>query len=143
MDTFIGLSGTPKEVQLQLEHMLTAIDVEEILDEAGTFLLNRIRTRFLREQAPDGTFWPPSKAAIERRKHGGTGTLFDTGRLFRSIQVGTEHAGQRVIGTDVPYGAIHQLGLLGFPKRVFLGFNQEDADLLQKVLQVRLNEMFG
>jgi hypothetical protein len=58
---------------------------EDTLDEVGAMLINRIRTRFLSEQDPDGNPWVPSRAAIRRRQRGGTGTLFDTGDCFTAF----------------------------------------------------------
>jgi phage gpG-like protein len=101
-----------------------------ILDMAGAFLLNRIRTRYLAEIAPDGQPWVPSQAAIRRRARGGTGTLFDTGRLFRSIQLSAESSDdERIISTDVPYATdVH-------PSWPFMGVSQEDAALLEELLK--------
>lgn len=115
---------------------------DPLLDEAGSFLLNRIRTRYLAELDPTDTPWIPSQAAIERRKHGGTGTLYDTGRLFHSIQLATL-GDTRVISTDVPYGEKHQLGDIshGILQRMFIGFSDGDVDVLQQLLEKRLGDL--
>ena len=107
-----------------------ALNNKTILDMAGAFILNRIRTRYLAEQAPDGTPWIPSHAAIRRRAKGGTGTLFDTGRLFRSIQLSAESSdSERIISTDVPYAKdVH-------PRWPFMGVNADDSDLLEQLLK--------
>lgn len=127
----------------QLEAVLDSL-TDPLLDEAGSFILNRIRTRYLQELAPDDTPWIPSQAAIERRKHGGTGTLYDTGRLFHSIQLATVGP-TRVIGTDVPYGAKHQLGAPseGIIQRMYLGFSDGDVDILSELLAKRLGDLLG
>src|SRR6266566_9423667 len=84
---------------------------DRVAEEAGAVLLNRIRTRFLHQQDPDGATWPPSHAAIHRAEIGKDGgTLYDTGNLFRSIQLYKEGTGEIGIGTDIPYGIIHQEG---------------------------------
>lgn len=124
-----------------------------LMDEAVSFLLNRIRTRFLSEVDPDGRPWPPSWAGLKRRgggyttrngkKYTGTGTLFETGRLFRSIQAAGESPYIRVIGTDVPYAKYHQVPETARVLRQFLGFNDEDAALVERVLQKRLNELLA
>lgn len=113
-----------------------------LLDEAGAFLLNRIRTRYLAEMDPTDTPWIPSQAAIERRRHGGTGTLYDTGRLFHSIQLATVDD-TRVISTDVPYGPQHQLGdpAHGIIQRMYLGFSDGDVDILTQLLEKRLGDL--
>lgn len=123
---------------------------KEILDEAGAFLLNRIRTRFLAEVDPENNPWEQSHAAKIRRAGGytwsnggkwtGTGTLFASGRLFHSIQVGLEGhtdegGGERVIATDVPYAPF-----LG--KWPFMGVNDDDMGTLTSLLQLRLSSLF-
>lgn len=124
-------------IQGDLENVLKkvekAADTTQILDEAGALALNRIRTRFLAEEAPDGTKWPQSEAAKKRRAKGGTGTLFDTGRLFRSIQLAGAGPNERVIGSDVPYGIYHQKGE-GQERREFIGFSQMDQSLMVKLV---------
>lgn len=114
-----------------------ALDTTEILDEATAIILNRIRQRFLEEKDPEGVPWKASKAALKRRIGGGTGTLFNTGRLFRSIQLASSTGNQRFIGSDVPYGRFHNEGI-GQEKRVFLGFSTEDAEIAQKLVLKRL-----
>lgn len=118
-----------------------ALDTEKILDEGAAVLFNRIRTRFLAETAPDGTKWVPSLAAQRRKARGyGGGTLFNTGRLFHSLQIASEGPNARSIGTNVTapggydYPKTHQYGLSGFPKRPFLGFNDDDVAAMSKVV---------
>jgi phage gpG-like protein len=120
------------------------LDPVQILDEGAAVIYNRMRARFLTETDPMGVKWPPSRAAIRRANSGrGGGTLFDTGRLFRSIQLYAESATTRAIGTNVtspkgyPYAEKHQWGI-GFPQRMFLGFAQEDLDIMSKVIINRL-----
>lgn len=98
--------------------------IEESLDKSAASILNSLRRTFLAEQDPSGQAWVPSAAGRKRRAKGGTGTLFDTGRLFRSIQLSSSTPGERVISTDVPYGPGLQSGLteygLRLPPRPFL-----------------------
>jgi phage gpG-like protein len=125
------------EVEAQVEGLASrllnvseALNNKTVLDMAGAFILNRIRTRYLAELAPDGTPWIPSQAGIRRRAKGGTGTLFDTGRLFRSIQLSAESSeDERIISTDVPYAAdVH-------PRWPFMGVNQDDSTILEQILK--------
>ena len=105
------------------------------VDQAGALLLNRIRTRFLAETDPDGQKWVQSRSARRREQSGrGGGTLFDTGRLFNSIQFFKTQGGVASIGTDVPYSEEHQLGTKGQIQRVFLGFNAEDVSLTEDIV---------
>lgn len=127
----ITQNGT-EEILGKLDALQNAVVVEDILDEAQALLLNRIRARFMRQEAPDGSQWTPSFSAIRE----GRATLYDTGRLFHSIQAYRVGAGVRAIGTDVPYARKHQLGEDGMLKREFLGFNDEDLYLVeQRILQ--------
>ncbi len=119
---------------------------DEIVDEASAILLNRIRTRFLAEEGPDGK-WVPSKAGMKRkaggytyragRKYTGTGTLFETGTLFHSIQLYRIGEGARAIRTDVPYAQYQQNGAT---PRVFLGFNDEDLSIATGLVLRRVKE---
>lgn len=134
-------SGTAKA-------LLAALEPDEILDEASTIILNRIRTRFLAEQGPDSK-WVPSKAAMIRRGGGftwsngrkwtGTGTLFASGRLFHSIQVVRGASDERSFLTDVPYAKYHQFGK-GDMARPFLGFNKEDISVVESLIKRRVSE---
>jgi phage virion morphogenesis protein len=140
--TVQGQAGLLKAI----EGMNEALDTRQILDEGAAVIYNRMRSRFLIQQAPDGTTWPVSRAAERRARSGrGGGTLFDTGRLFRSIQLFAESDTTRAIGTNVtspqgyPYAEKHQFGI-GFPQRQFLGFAEEDLQVMQKVITRRLIE---
>jgi phage virion morphogenesis protein len=114
------------------------VDLEPTLDEAAAILLDKMRKRFLAQVDPDGVPWKPSLAAQIRAKKGiDGGTLFASGTLFNSIQLYTEGPGTRAIGTDVPYGIFHQFGL-GQVQRVFVGFSEEDANLVTLMIQQRI-----
>lgn len=124
-----------------LKSLNAALDPDDLADEATALLLNRIRTRFLNEEGPDGK-WKPSKAAIKRRAKGGTGTLFNTGTLFHSIQAVRTEEGTRSIQTDVPYGKYHQYGK-GDMHRVFLHFKDDDVTLVEKLISRRIKGIKG
>lgn len=131
--------------QQQITAVLTgvgkALDTVAILDESGALLYNRIRTRFLQQQDPDGSTWVESWSAKQRRERGvGGGTLFDTGTLFRSIQLHKVGADSRAISTDVPYAPDHNLGINNQRQRVFLGFGREDASVVTQLILKRFSE---
>ena len=117
------------------------LDTERLEDEASAILLNRIRTNFLAERDPEGNPWKPSKAGIARRAKGSTGTLYNTGNLFRSIQLSAKGT-SRAIGTNVAYAEKHQLGI-GVEQRIFLGVTQADAELYEKFLLKRIKKALG
>lgn len=127
-----------------MQGMKEALDPAKILDEGAAVIYNRMRARFLMEIDPLGVRWPPSQAALRRARSGrGGGTLFDTGRLFRSLQLFAESPTTRAIGTNVtspqgfPYAERHQFGI-GFPQRQFLGFAEDDLDVMKQVIIRRL-----
>lgn len=137
-----------------LEKKLNALGdprmVTEMLDEGLSVMLNRIRTRFLAEQGPDGVAWKPSLAGIRRRagkftyrngrKFTGTGTLFETGDLWHSIQAfSTGDESSRAIGTDIPYARFLQKGPAEGPW-VFLAFGEEDMTIFEKVILNKVKE---
>lgn len=124
---------------------------EEVLDEALSILLNRIRQRFLSEVDPDGVPWIPSKAGLRRKsggytyrnggKYTGTGTLFETGTLFHSIQgIRGPTPFSRVISTDVPYARELQEEATHGGTWVFLGFGQDDMYVFEKLVIKRVKE---
>lgn len=135
--SFITLNANLSSATQQLGSvegdLLSLVDTNLILDTAGAVLLNRIRTRYLAETDPDGVPWIPSKAGLRRRLIGGTGTLFETGTMFHSIQLHKVNDTERSISTDVPYAGYHQNGK-GQVKRVFLGFSSEDQDVYTAVV---------
>lgn len=112
-----------------------------IMDEALAIMLRYTRQRFLNTTAPDGTKWERSGAAIKREEVGrGGDTLFDTGRLFHSIQVLNNQNGTGEIYTDVPYAAKHQNGEPPMPKREFIGIGPEEA-IITAIITRRLQEI--
>lgn len=127
-----------------IEGLADALDTVKILDEGAAVIYNRMRSRFLIQTDPMGEKWPVSQAALRRARSGrGGGTLFDTGKLFRSIQLYAESSTTRAIGTNVtspsgfPYAEKHQFGI-GFPVRQFLGFGEDDLDVMKRVIIRRL-----
>lgn len=112
------------------------------MDQSVASILNRIRTTFLAEQDPTGAAWIPSHSGMARRKKGGTGTLFNTGRLFRSIQLSTlPDLGERGISTDVPYAEKHQFGQDGMVVREILSFTPEHEALAVSAFQAKIEEL--
>lgn len=135
--------GGLNDVQNSLNSLEKALDTTAILDEAGALLFARTRQRFLKQVEPDGTPWVESYGAKHRRAIGrGGGTLYDTGHLFRSIQLYTVGGNTRAIGTNVPYAIDHQYGI-GLVRRKFLGFSDEDLSLVTKLIVARIDREFA
>jgi len=125
-----------KQIEKRLREAELATNTEDILDTAAAYLLNQIKTRFLRQEAPDGTTWIESQAAKNRKGSGGT--LFASGDLFNSIELSRGGVGVRIISTDLEYAPKHQFGLEGLPKREFLGFNEDDEQGVKNIIEDRI-----
>lgn len=132
-----------------LRELIENIDTDPFLEDAGSFLLNRIRTRFLAEQGPEGEGWKPSKAALKRRDKGGSGTLFDSGNLFRSIQFAITGPDQAAIGTDVEYAPYMHYGFKHWKDGSqvgpwpFMAVSDDDARVLETILIKRIESILG
>jgi len=114
------------------------IDTELLLDDAASMILHGNLTRFLQQVSPDGEKWVPSKAALRRKIRGiPGGTLYDTGDLFRSLATVRVDENTRSIGTNVPYAAQHEFGLMGMERRDFLGVSDSDFVALQGLMDIR------
>lgn len=132
-----------EKIAKRLNALQLATNTEDVLDTAGAFILNQIKTRFLRQEATDGTTWEVSEAAKKRKTGGlGGGTLFDSGDLFNSIELSRGGPGIRIISTSLPYAEQHQLGLevdgFKFPKREFLGISDDDEEGVKNIIEARI-----
>ena len=76
-----------------------------LFENIGMSLVTSTLHRFETGIAPDGSPWPPSLRVLS---HGGK-TLVESARLMRSVTYVASETGVE-IGTNVIYGAIHQLG---------------------------------
>jgi phage gpG-like protein len=126
----------------------------DLVTEIAAALLARIRRRFLAEENPDGVKWEPSKRGQIRRAGGktyrvvngvrkgytGTGTLFETGALFQSLQLGRANNGEINIGTDVPYARDLQEGEGFLPERIFLGFGRDDLKFAENRISFSIEQ---
>jgi phage virion morphogenesis protein len=130
----IRLEGA-EALQGRLRKLLGVLNTRDLLDASGAVLLNRIRTRFLQQVGPDGKSWQPTTRTGQRK---GGGILYDTGRLFHSLQYAVMTDGEAAIGTDVPYGKFHQFGTNKMPARTFLGVSEDDISPIQKLIIDRI-----
>ena len=135
------------ELDFFLTKLDDALDTVAILDEGAAVLFNMLRTRFIHERTPDGSLWLPSQAALRRRALGsGGGTLFNTGKLFYSLEIAAEGEDARSIGTDAlaetgfDYPAAHNFGLGQFPERQFMGFGEWDIVAMTDVITKRIRD---
>jgi len=138
MTTTVKIRGI-EQLNDKLDELEKRTSTKDLLDTAGAILLNRIKTRFLAQESPDGSKWRESDAARGRRlaKIDG-GTLFDSGDLFHSISLGRSGTNGRSIFTTVDYADKHNSGLDGEEKRQFLGFNREDERAVTVLINSRI-----
>jgi len=130
-----------EELQITLKSLAGALAIESMLDEAAASILDHLRKHYLDQIDPDGNDWVPSQAGLLRESSGGPGTGYDTGMLFRSIQLFSSSDGERVIGTDRPYAAGFDQGHSGLaPPRHFLGFGDEDEKIVDAILKRRVDQ---
>ncbi|RWB50840.1 phage virion morphogenesis protein [Mesorhizobium sp.] len=84
-----------------------------IMASIASFLVSRTQRHFETETGPDGKWKPlsPRTAARRtgRRRRGKDHILRDTNRLYSSI-TGESSDTEAAVGTNLIYGAIHQLG---------------------------------
>jgi phage virion morphogenesis protein len=103
-DWRIDVDTSPVDALLsQLARKLA--DLSGPMDAIGLLVTESVRDNFKRGAGPDGAAWKKSRRAVEQNGQ----TLVDTGRLRSSI---THQAGEDcvVIGTTLPYAAVHQFG---------------------------------
>lgn len=131
--------GGLSDVYSRLDKLDARTNSQDLLDTSGAFMLHRIRERFLKQESPDGSTWPESNAAKQRKKTGRDGgTLFDSGNLFHSISLGRSGVNGRSIFTTIDYAEKHNNGLGGQERREFLGFNEEDERGVVNIIEDRV-----
>lgn len=95
--------------------------------------------------------WKPRKQ--EDKKRAGRATLVDSGELRRSVVVKNINLQQLkvVIGSDLPYAAIHNYGLNGkawgkypfkMPQRQFIGKSEQVDKKAVKIIEKRIDILF-
>lgn len=102
------------EIQAQIDGLKSRLrDMSPVLDVVVADTAALIDDAFDAQSSPSGVQWAPRTAAslqIRARRRGSPGrTLIDTGRLRSSIAVERGPTTLR-FGTNVAYGAVHQLG---------------------------------
>lgn len=96
-------------------------DMRDLMELIGMSMAERTRLQFVQQADPWGRAWEPLSPLTQmlRREGPGGGSnkiLRDTSRLMNSIAYKAES--KRVaVGTNVIYGAIHQMGGTIYPKR--------------------------
>jgi phage virion morphogenesis protein len=119
-------------------------DTRPLLQKIGDHLVAsskaRIRTT---KTSPDGTPWEPwAQSTREARTKAGTagsGLLYETGTLFRSIQA-TITRNRASVETSVPYAIYLQQGTPNMPARPFLGISESDQVAIRRFVELHLQK---
>jgi phage virion morphogenesis protein len=129
---------------------------QPMMEAIGDGLVSSTHMRFVTQSGPDGASWTALNPAYARGKRN-TRILTESGRLRDSITSEAARSEVRV-GTNVVYGAIHQLGgtirpknathlvfQLGgvfvraksvtIPARPFLGISADDEQMIAEIVQ--------
>lgn len=95
----------------ELRRLAELGDAREVLPRLGEYLQRATEGRFKSQTAPDGTPWAPLQPAYARRKKYARDKILTLrGYLRGTIRYQVEDAHAVSVGTDRPYGRIHQLG---------------------------------
>jgi phage virion morphogenesis protein len=121
-----------------LQNLLRRADhAQPMLDEIGDALARSSRHRFETSTGPDGEAWAPSARA---QKEGGK-TLVDRGHLRDSVtHLATTSAA--IVGSNLVYARVHQLGSEVMPVRPYLGIDADDEAEIGAIVQDHLSGAF-
>ena len=98
-----------RELQVSLERLqLMGGNLRSFWQSVGEYMLRATDERFTAQKDPAGKDWPQLNARYRRRKKGPK-ILTERHRLRRSIAYRASEL-ELLVGTNVVYGAIHQLG---------------------------------
>jgi phage virion morphogenesis protein len=131
----INVEINDREVVAALRRLLSAgADMEPVFRVIGERLLINTRSRFARQESPEGVAWAPlSPAYRARKKRNQDKILTARGYLHDTLRYQASATGVE-LGTDRIYGATHQFGRDGIPARPFLGLSGGDRqDILSIV----------
>lgn len=131
----INVEINDREVLAALRRLLAAgTDMEPVFRSIGERMLINTRSRFVRQESPEGVAWAPlSPAYRAAKKKNKDKILTARGYLFDTLRYQASASGVE-FGTDRIYGATHQFGRDGIPARPFLGLSEGDRqDILSIV----------
>lgn len=94
------------EINASIDKLLKVGKTRDLMENIGGIFRDETLRNFDREQAPDGSKWKKSR----RAKSQGGQTLRDTSVLRNSINYRVTSDTEVEIGTNVPYGPVHQYG---------------------------------
>jgi len=130
----VGTKAYVTGVEGRLKNMVPA------LKAIGEHTLIATEGRFERQQDPGGRKWAPLKPSTRRRKKHPK-ILTESGMLRGTIRYRLMGTNAVAIGTNRPYGRIHQLGgkagrgrKVTIPARPYLGFSGTDREEIEAIL---------
>ncbi len=130
----VGTKAYVTGVEGRLKNMVPA------LKAIGEHTLIATEGRFERQQDPGGRKWAPLKPSTRRRKKHPK-ILTESGMLRGTIRYRLMGTNAVAIGTNRPYGRIHQLGgkagrshRATIPARPYLGFSKADRDEIAAIV---------
>lgn len=125
--------STPEEIVQKLK------DPRPLLETVGQLLVASTQARIRTTKSdPRGSPWAPwSLATYMARARAGElsgGLLFNTGRLYNSIQYQIQGK-QVIVGSDVFYAQFLQEGTPKMPARPFIGFSEGDREMIKRTAE--------
>src|SRR3954471_11664277 len=99
-------------LQISLKNFSARIQPPPLLKIAGEVMRGSIEQTFREQGSPAGSWAPLSPSTLARDRIRGTGRkiLIQSGRLKNSITYAIVNRDRLLIGTNLRYAAIHQLG---------------------------------
>lgn len=115
-------------------------DKKALMASVGEALVSGTIKRFIREEDPKGNAWEKSRRAQDE----GGQTLSDTARLRKSIDYAATPA-RVMVGSNVKYARIHQLGGVIKPKKgKYLKFKgKKGKDMFVKQVKIPARPFIG
>lgn len=123
-------------------------DWRPIFEDFGEYMQGEVQDRFEAERDPSGKKWKKLAKSTLRRKGVKKILTGDTNRLRQSIGYKAEKR-KFTQGTNVGYGAVHQLGAhfsiistraeVKIPQRKYLGINKENWEELMELQKEHVN----
>ena len=117
------------------------INVNDFELEAAVIIESQTKRRISEDKTgPDGDPWRDWSASYAQTRHSGHSLLQGNNSLLTSIAF-DQQGGQTLVGSDLPYAAIHQFGgeagrnkAVTIAARPYLGLSDDDQRELEDIL---------
>lgn len=115
-----------------------------LLRTIGRKVVGSVLRNIMESRTPEGQRWPGLKNPRGRGRNPDSRPLFDSGKLYESIQY---VVGQDVVAVGYPgetsYGRFHQEGTRWIPARRFLGLREGDLPDMYGDVRLHIEEAFA